>query len=297
MNLLECVPNFSEGRSREVVESLAESVRRVAGVRLLHVTRDADHHRSVLTFAGTPEGVLEAALSCCSLAVERIDLSQHHGVHPRIGAVDVVPFVPLENLPMARAVAAAHEFGRRFATSRQVPVFFYGDAARTPERAALEVVRRGGYEGLSRRLKGPAWAPDEGPREFSPRTGATAVGARKVLIAFNVNLDADDLEAAREIARAVRARDGGLPAVKSLGLPLPRRGMVQVSVNLVDYTVTPWERVVRRILKEAADRRVRVSDLEIIGMVPRAAADGLEACGVPLPAGWRAQVLEEALGG
>ncbi|MBI3016296.1 MAG: glutamate formimidoyltransferase [Candidatus Tectomicrobia bacterium] len=295
MNLLECVSNISEGKDRSLVDSLVQAVKGVSGVNFLHATSDPDHHRSVLTFAGTPERVLEAALASCGLAVEHIDMRNHRGVHPRLGAVDVVPFVPLGDLPMARAVQTAHEFGRQFAGRHGIPVFYYGEAARTAKRIPLEAVRRGEYEGLQGKLADPRWKPDEGPCRFHAKSGATAVGARGILIAFNVNLASQDLESARAVARAVRARDGGLPAVKAIGVKLRGRRMVQVSVNLVDYRITPWSQIIRRIAAEAESRGLPVSDLEIIGLVPRAATVGLEECGIPLPTTWKNQVIEEAL--
>ena len=295
MNLLECVPNISEGKDQKLVNSLVQAVKSVRGVWFLHVTSDPDHNRSVLTFAGTPEGVLQAALASCSMAVEHIDMRNHRGVHPRLGAVDVVPFVPLGRLPMARAVETSHEFGKQFSSRYEIPVYFYGEAARTAERIPLEVVRRGGYKGLRDKLKDPRWMPDEGPCRFNEKSGGTAVGARGILIAFNVNLATQDLESARAIARAVRARDGGLPAVKAIGVELRSRRMVQVSVNLVNYKITSWSLVVQRIAEAARNRGLQVSDLEIIGLVPREATRELEQSGVPLSSTWRQQILEETL--
>jgi glutamate formiminotransferase len=265
--LLECVPNASEGADGDVVRRLADAVE-AAGGRLLDVHRDVDHHRSVFTFLGPPPVVERAALALGRAAVALIDLRRHRGVHPRMGAVDVVPFVPLRGCSMADAVAAARRMGRAFATETGVPVFFYEEAALRPDRRALPAVRAGGFEKLGQRLADSAGRPDAGPTVPHPTAGATAVGARRPLIAFNANL-AGDLAHARAVAGAIReSAPGGLPGVRALGVLLGSRSLAQVSMNLLDYRRTSPAVVVERLAREAAQRGVRVLDYELVGCAP-----------------------------
>lgn len=285
--ILECVPNVSEGRDRRVIESLAGAIRSVAGARLVDIHTDPDHHRSVFTFLGPPAAVEAAALTLAEATVHTIDMRTHRGIHPRIGALDVLPFVPLREISMAEAVSTAHRVGRTLGAQLDLPIFFYGEAALSPERRTLPLIRRGGYEGLPEKLGDPAWRPDAGPARFNPRSGATAVGARGILVAFNVWLDSGDLEAARAIARAVRESAGGLPRVQAMGVLLAGRGIAQVSMNLLDYTVTSLPRVFDRVRREAAARGVRVRRSELVGVAPREAFEGAspESIGLPdLPA-------------
>jgi glutamate formiminotransferase len=236
---------------------------------------DRDHNRSVLTFIGTPEEALDGATAACDRAVELIDMREHHGCHPRIGAVDVVPFVPLEGARMADAVETAHRFGRAFARKHDIPVYFYGEASLSGERKRLADIRRGQYEALEDRMADPAWRPDAGPARFNPRLGATAVGARRPLIAFNINLDSNNIRLAREIARSIRHSSGGLSHVQALGVMLESRGIAQVSMNLSDYEVTPLSTVFDAVRKKAAEEGVDILESELIGLIPRAALEGI----------------------
>jgi glutamate formiminotransferase len=272
--VLECVPNVSEGRSRDTVDRLARAITQVRGVRLASVHIDPDHHRSVFTFLGAPEPVRAAALALARAVFETVDMRTHHGIHPRLGALDVLPFVPLRDLTMADAVAVARAAGERLAADHQVPVYLYGAAATAPERRSLLAVRAGQYEGLPTRLADPSWRPDFGPARFDPRLGAVLVGARDVLVAFNVWLDTADAAAARAIARAVRESAGGLPALQAMGGHLERRGIAQVAMNLLDYRVTSLPQAFDAVRAEAAKRGVGVRRGELVGLAPRAAFAG-----------------------
>lgn len=272
--ILECVPNVSEGRDRRAVERLAEAVRATPGVRLVDVHMDPDHHRSVLTFLGAPGDVEGAAVSLAAAVARSVDMRAHHGIHPRLGALDVLPFVPLRALTMAEAVEIARRAGRTIALAHDLPVYFYGAAATSPARRLLPAIRAGEYEGLPEKLADPAWRPDAGPARFNPRLGATAVGARAPLVAFNVWLDSPDVQVARAIARVVRESSGGLPGVQAMGVPLARRGLVQVSMNLLDYRRTSLARAFDAVEAEASRRGVAVSRGELVGLAPRAAFEG-----------------------
>ncbi len=282
--IVECVPNVSEGRDPARLARFAAAVTATPGVRLADVHADPDHHRSVFTFLGPPAAVAAAALALADAVVAAIDMRDHHGIHPRIGAVDVLPFVPVAGTSMAEAVALAHATGRALAARHALPVYYYGEAARRPERRALRTLRRGGYEGLAARLTSEEAEPDDGPARFDARTGAVLVGARDVLIAYNVWLATDDLDAARAIARSVRASGGGLPAVQALGLPLASRGRVQVSMNLLDYRVTPIPAVFDRVRAQAARAGLEVERGELVGLAPRAAFAGRTPASVGLGA-------------
>lgn len=272
--LFEAIPNISEGRRPDVVRAIADAAASVPGIALLDCSSDASHHRSVLTLAGTAAPLRETVFRLFDAAIASIDLRCHAGAHPRIGAVDVVPFVPLGGAPMATCVDLARAVATEVAERFDLPVYLYAEAAARPERQRLDLVRRGGFEGLAARLHTPAWAPDHGPARPHPTAGASAIGAREPLIAFNVNLVSTDLEAARAIARAVRERDGGLPAVKALGLRLAERdgAPVQVSMNLTDYRRTSIAAAVARVTAEAAARGIAVAGTELVGLAPAAAA-------------------------
>ncbi|MBI4590868.1 MAG: glutamate formimidoyltransferase [Candidatus Rokubacteria bacterium] len=274
LQILECVPNVSEGRNRRVIESLADAIRSRAGVHLADIHMDPDHHRSVFTILGPPPAVEAAALALAAATVHAIDMRTHRGVHPRIGALDVLPFVPIKGLTIAEAVTVAHRAGQALGNRLDLPVFFYGEAALTPERRQLSAIRDGEYEGLEKKLRDPGWRPDAGPVRFNPRTGATAVGARGILVAFNVWLDSDNLDAARAIARAVRESTGGLPGVQAMGVPLARRGIVQVAMNLLDYRTASLPRVFNRVRSEAALRAITIRRSELVGLAPREAFEG-----------------------
>jgi glutamate formiminotransferase len=295
--VLECVPNVSEGCDRRVIERLGDAIRGVAGVRLADVHADPDHHRSVFTFMGAPGAVETAVLALAEAVFSSIDMRVHRGVHRRIGALDVVPFVPLRRVGMADAVAHARAVGEVLGRIHKVPIYFYGAAAIEPGRRDLSHVRAGEYEGLEARLADPAGRPDAGPVRFDPAKGATAVGARDVLVAFNVWLDSQDLGAAREIARVVRASSGGLPALQALGLPIARQHAVQVSMNLLDYRVTSLARAFDAVAAEAARRGIAVARAELVGLAPQAAFDGRLPASVGLPDLTPAQYLDTHLDG
>ena len=270
--VLLCEPNISEGRELEVVEQVLEQIRQVQGIKILDISSDADHHRSVFTYLGEPEAVLEASKGMAAKAFELIDMSRHQGSHPRMGAVDVVPFIPVRGLKTEEAVEFARRFGN-FVGEMGVPVYYYEDAATRPERATLPKIRKGQYEALEEKLKDPAWAPDEGPAVFNPKAGAMATGVRFPLLAFNVNLRTSDLSIADRIARAVRHINGGYRHVRAIGLELEGTGMVQVSMNLVNYSKTPIPRVLETIRSEAARYGVNVAGAELIGPVPLGALE------------------------
>lgn len=294
--VLECVPNVSEGRDQRVLERLADAVRGVDGVALADVHADPDHHRSVFTFLGPPGPVGAAALALAAAVFAAVDMRAHRGVHRRIGALDVVPFVPLRELTMADAVARAREVGEAIGRAHGVPVYFYGAAATSAERRSLHSLRAGEYEGLAARLADSAWRPDAGPARFDPRLGATAVGARDILVAYNVWLDSGDLAAARAIARAVRESSGGLPALQAIGVPLARHGIAQVSMNLLDYRVTSIARAWDAVSAEARRLGVGIRRAELVGLAPRAAFEGRAPAGVGLPDLTPRQYLDGYLG-
>jgi glutamate formiminotransferase/formiminotetrahydrofolate cyclodeaminase len=275
--IVECIPNFSEGRDEAKVEQIAAAIRAVPGVVLLDRELDASHHRAVITFAGEPEAVLEAALRAARRAVELIDLTQHSGEHPRMGALDVLPFVPIRGVTMEDCVRLARRAGERIARELQVPVYLYEKAATRLDRANLADLRRGEFEGLREEIEtNPDRRPDFGAARIHPTAGAVAVGARPPLIAYNVNLATEDVSIAKKIAKAVRGRDGGLQFVKALGFELKDRRQVQVSMNLVNYEGTPIFRAFEMVRREAERYGVAVAASEIVGLVPQAA---LNACG------------------
>jgi glutamate formiminotransferase len=265
-------PNISEGRDAQVVELVLNQVHQVEGIKILDSDSDADHNRSVFTYLGEPEAVLEATKGMAAKAIELIDLTHHQGSHPRMGAVDVVPFIPVRGVETEEAVEISRQFGR-FIGNLGVPVYYYEDAATRPERNKLPKIRKGQYEGLEEKLKDPLWIPDEGPTTFNPKSGATVTGVRFPLVAFNVNLRTTDLAIADRIARAVRFINGGFRYVRAMGLALEEVGMVQVSMNLVNYTKTPIPRVLETIRSEAARHGVAVAGTELIGPVPLDALD------------------------
>jgi glutamate formiminotransferase len=268
MDLIECVPNISEGRRIAVVDACARAVMTTRGVRLLDRTSDADHDRSVLTFAGPAGAVVDAAKALATEAIARIDLRHQHGQHPRIGALDVVPFVPLGDTPMETCIGLAEAFGAWLADRYRMPVYLYARAARRPERVVLADIRRPAFEGLAAALAEADGAPEFGPSRPHPTAGATVTGARPFLVAWNIQLDSRDLALARTIARRIRERDGGLPAVQALGIPLATLDRVQVSMNLLDVVRTPMWQVLERVTDLAAAAGVTVRDTELIGLAP-----------------------------
>ena len=274
--ILESVPNFSEGRRRDVCDAIADAARSQA-VKVLDLEMDRDHNRSVLTFIGTPENVAAAAFSAAREAVELIDLNRHQGEHPRMGAIDVLPFVPLGGAVMEDAVRVAKEVGRRIGDELKLPVFLYEFAATRPDRKNLADIRKPQFEGLRDLIgKDPDRMPDFGPNGIHPTAGCVAVGARLPLIAYNVDLETEDVAVAKKIARKIRERDGGLPGIKALGLSIPDRKCAQVSINVCDYTRTGLLAVFQAVESEAARLGARVRSSEVIGLLPQAAlpADG-----------------------
>jgi glutamate formiminotransferase len=274
-SLIECVPNFSEGRRPEVVEEIVRAIRQIDDVTLLDFSRDETHNRSVITFAGAAEPVVRGATAAVGRALELIDMEQHTGAHPRIGAVDVVPFVPLGTTRMDECIDLARRFGEQIAKLFELPVYLYGEAALRPERARLADVRRGQYEGLKAELGVEAGRdPDYGPKRLHPRGGAVAVGARKPLIAFNINLATDDLEVAQRISEAIRESSGGLPAVQAMAVQLENPGeprYAQVSMNLVDWERTGIATVVNEVRHLARQAGTDIDHCELIGLAPAGA--------------------------
>ncbi len=269
MGLVECVPNFSEGRSEEVIERIAGAIRSTPGATLLDVESNPDHNRCVITFVGEPEPVKSAAMAGARKAVELIDLNHHKGEHPRMGAVDVVPFIPLAGVTMEECVSIAKSFGRELAEQLQIPVFLYEEAATNPGRRNLADVRAGEFEGLREQIgKDPARKPDFGPEKIHPTAGATAVGAREILIAYNMNLGTSDLGIARKIAHELRSKDGGLAYVKALGFELKEKGIVQVSMNLTNFRKSQVFKAYELVKLFAERYGVPVVGSEIVGLTP-----------------------------
>jgi glutamate formiminotransferase len=274
MSLVECVPNFSEGRKPEVIDQLVEAIQSVTTACVLDTHLDPDHNRSVITFVASRETAAEAAVKVVALASRLIDMRVHQGVHPRLGATDVLPFVPIRDVTMEDCVAIAHQAGQRIASELSIPVFFYERAALRPDRVNLEDVRRGALELLRQEIATePSRTPDAGPLMVHETAGAIAVGARPFLIAFNVNLGTHNITIARQIARTVRARHGGLPFVKALGFELSSRGLVQVSMNLVNYESTGMTAAYNAVRAETERLGVEIASTEIVGLIPEVALD------------------------
>src|ERR1700684_2001364 len=272
--LIECVPNFSEGRDPAKVDAIVASMSAVTGVYVLDREMDADHNRCVVTLAGEPEAVAEAALRGVGKAMELIDLNHHTGAHPRVGAADVIPFIPIQGVTIEDCVALARRVGREIWTRYRIPVFFYEAAATRPDRANLENVRRGQFEGLRDELKrNHERQPDVGEPKLHPTAGATVVGARKCLISYNVNLNTSDVGIANKIAKAIRFSSGGLRHVKSMGVELKARNLAQVSINLTDFERTPMHRVYEMVKREAARYGAIPVGSEIVGLIPKKAIE------------------------
>jgi glutamate formiminotransferase len=268
--VIESVPNFSEGARPEVIDAIVANVRSSGPARILDLQSDASHNRSVLTLAGDEEALARGILALVSACLQRIDLRTHRGEHPRLGAVDVIPFIPLEGATIKECVALARRVGEAIARTHNIPVFLYEEAASAPHRRGLEDIRRGQFEGLAAKLKDPLWQPDFGPSEPHPSFGAVVVGARMPLIAFNVNLSTADVEVAKRIAKGIRHSTGGFRFVKAMGLAVDINGrkVAQVSMNMTDFTKTPLFRVVETIRNEAARHGVAITGSEIVGLVP-----------------------------
>jgi glutamate formiminotransferase len=269
--VIECIPNVSEGRRTEVIAAMAAAIRAIPGVRLLDHSSDPSHNRSVFTLAGDATGVERAVLALFERAVAEVDLRSHTGEHPRLGAVDVVPFVPIEGVTMADCVALAKKVAAEVAARFQIPVYLYEEASTNPIRKNLEDIRRGEFEGLAAKMATAGWTPDFGPAAPHPSAGATVIGARMPLIAYNINLATDRLDVAKKIAAAIRHSSGGFRFVKAMGITLEDRGIVQVSMNLTNFEKTPIFRVFETVKREAARYGVAVLESEIVGLVPAAA--------------------------
>lgn len=266
--IVQCVPNFSEGRDLEKIEKIVNPFRAKEGVKLLDYSRDMDHNRVVVTVVGEPQAVKNAMIEAMGVAIEVIDMTKHSGQHPRMGAVDVVPFIPIKNISMIEAVELSKEFAKEASEKYNLPIFLYEKSATEPQRENLAVVRKGEFEGMAEKVKLPEWRPDFGPAEVHTTAGVTAVGARMPLVAFNVNLDTPNLEIANKIAKNVRFLGGGLRYCKAIGIDLKERGITQVSMNMTDYSKTALYRSFELIKIEARRYGVNVVGSEIIGLVP-----------------------------
>lgn len=274
MPIVECVPNFSEGRRKDVLEQIANAVTSVPGANLLGYEADGDHNRSVYTIAGEPADVSEAAFQACKKAAELIDLEKHQGEHPRMGATDVIPFIPISDITTEDCVKLAEALGERIGTELNIPVFLYGDAAKSDARSNLADVRKGQFEALKTEIgTNPERKPDFGPERIHPSAGATAVGARFFLIAYNVNLDSTDVKLAKKIAKEIREKNDGMPGVKAMGFELKEENCVQVSMNLVDYRKTSPAQAFERISQLANEAGVQVRNSEVVGLLPQHAMD------------------------
>lgn len=293
MKLIECVPNFSEGRELDLVEKILDAVRGVDGVKLLDSSSDASHNRTVVTFVGEPQRVKEAALCAAQRAVELIDMEKHQGEHPRIGAVDVIPLIPISGVTMEECVGLARELGQEIGEKLEIPVYLYEEAAMLPERKNLAKVREGEYEGLKELIKTAERRPDFGPARMHPSAGATAVGARPPLVAYNINLDTDKVEIAKAIARTIRGSSGGYPSIKALGVLI--EGTAQVTINLCSYKDVGLARVLERVKSEAERFGVNITGSEIVGLVPMDALLDAAAFYLRLEGFQSNQVLEKRL--
>lgn len=289
--LVECVPNVSEGRRQDVIDAIAEAAAATEGVALLNVQSDPSHNRSVLTFAGPPEPVADAAVAVARRAVALIDMNHHHGEHPRLGAVDVVPFVPISQITMDDCVALARRVGERVWAELRLPVYYYAQAATAPHRVRLPDIRGGEYEGLGEKMRQPEWAPDVGDPQPHPTAGAVVIGARRPLIAYNINLHTTDVGVARAVAKAVRESSGGLVNVQAMGV-VAATGQAQVTVNVLDHARTPLPRIFDLVRVEAERFGVAVAESEIVGLVPLDAMLDAARAHLRLRAFERDQVLE-----
>ena len=295
--LVECVPNFSEGRRPEVIEAITAEVKNIPGVKLLDVKADASHNRVVVTFVGEPQAAKQAAFNACKKAAELIDMEKHHGEHPRIGATDVIPFIPVKNMTMEECVQLADELAQEIAEKLEIPVYLYEEAAKIPARKALPDIRKGQYEGLKTEISKPERQPDYGPSRLHPSAGATVVGARQFLIAFNINLDTSNVQIAKKIANCIREAKGGYRYVRAMGVSVQvgGRDVAQVTINMVNYQGTPLFRVFETVKSEAARYGVNVIGSEIIGLTPMQALLDVAEFYLRLDGFDRKQVLEDNL--
>ncbi len=266
--IVECVPNISEGRNTKIIEAVIDEVRAVRGVTLVDYSSDASHNRTVITFFGSVEGVKEAAVALAKKAAELIDLNKHEGEHPRMGAVDVIPFIPIKEVEMDECIAISKEVAKRVWEEASIPVFLYEESASAPHRVNLAAIRKGQFEGMAAKVKEPEWEPDFGGKTIHPTAGVVAIGARMPLVAFNINLSTSDVEIASKIAKIIRRSSGGFDCVKALGVMLEERNIAQVSINMTNYHKTPLYRVLELVKAEAARYGVHVVGTEIIGLTP-----------------------------
>ena len=266
--IVECVPNISEGRNTQIIEAVIDQIRAVKGVTLLDYSSDPSHNRTVITFLGNPEGVAEAAVGVAKKAAELIDLNKHQGEHPRMGAVDVIPFIPIKEMGVDECIALSKEVAKRVWEEAKIPVFLYEDSASAPHRVNLAAIRKGQFEGMAQKVKEAEWEPDFGGRTIHPTAGVVAVGARMPLVAFNINLSTSDIEIASKIAKILRRSSGGFDCVKALGVMLEERNVAQVSINMTNFHKTPLYRVLELTKAEAARYGVHVIGTEIIGLTP-----------------------------
>ena len=295
--LVECVPNFSEGRRPEVIEAITAEVKNIPGVKLLDVKADASHNRVVVTFVGEPQAAKQAAFNACKKAAELIDMEKHHGEHPRIGATDVIPFIPVKNMTMEECVQLADELAQEIAEKLEIPVYLYEEAAKIPARKSLPDIRKGQYEGLKTEISKPERQPDYGPARLHPSAGATVVGARQFLIAYNINLDTSDVQIAKKIANCIREAKGGYRYVRAMGVSVQvgGRDVAQVTINMVNYQGTPLFRVFETVKSEAARYGVNIIGSEIIGLTPMQALLDVAEFYLRLDGFDRKQVLEDNL--
>ncbi|PJA99675.1 MAG: glutamate formimidoyltransferase [Ignavibacteriales bacterium CG_4_9_14_3_um_filter_30_11] len=289
MKIIECVPNFSEGKKAETFEAIKDSINKTSGVKLLNLEPDGDYNRVVVTLAGDEKSIIEGALNACKAAAKNIDMRNHKGEHPRLGAIDVVPFIPIKDVTTEECVKISEEFGKRVAEELNLPVYLYEASARKPERRNLSNIRQGEYEGLEEKLKDPMWEPDFGEAVFNPKLGALVTGSRFFLIAYNVNIDSNDLKYSKEIAETLREsgkpkRDddgkivkvegktvripGRLKELKGMGVALEKHNITQVSMNLTNYKITPMHVAFEEVKKEAEKMGVKVKGSEVVGLVP-----------------------------
>jgi len=272
MKVLLCEVNISEGKNLETIEEVKKVIEKSIKIKIIDIDSDKNHNRTVYTYMGEPQEILEATKMLADKAIELIDMSKHHGSHPRIGAVDVVPFIPVKDIETEEAIKITRKFGK-YIGSRGIPVYYYEDAATCPKRKSLVEIRRGQYEGLKEKLKDPEWTPDEGPTKFVSKTGAVITGVRFPLVAFNVNLRTNNLEIANNIVRSVRHINGGYRFVRAIGLNLTDKNMVQVSMNLTNYTKTPIHRVMETVRSEASRYGISIAGAELVGPVPMKAIE------------------------
>lgn len=291
--IVECVPNFSEGCNQEIIDAITAEVTKVPGVTLLNVQSDASHNRTVVTFIGEPAAVKQAAFASCAKATELIDMEKHHGEHPRIGATDVIPFIPVSEVTIEECVELANELAKEIAEKLEVPVYMYEAAAKKPERTKLPDVRKGQYEGLKVEIAKPERHPDYGPNHMHATAGATVVGARQFLIAYNINLSTSDVTIAKKIATAIREAKGGYKYCRAMGIMIEERNMAQVTINMVNYEGTPLHRVFETVKSEAARYGVNVIGSEIVGLLPMQALIDTAAFYLRLEDFDRKQVMEE----